>query len=60
MALLRRFLLLIICTLAFAGCATDNQQQAVDSSGNAVSTIPWNRPEGWEGQGMLGGMSGTQ
>ena len=24
---------------------------------NRVSTIPWNRPEKWEGQGPLGGFS---
>lgn len=23
---------------------------------NKVSTIPWNRPEKWEGQGPMGGM----
>ena len=23
---------------------------------NRVSTIPWNRPEKWEGQGPMGGM----
>ena len=23
---------------------------------NNVSTIPWNRPEQWEGQGPMGGM----
>lgn len=24
---------------------------------NRVSTIPWNRPESWEGQGPLGSMN---
>jgi hypothetical protein len=24
---------------------------------NSVSTIPWNRPEQWEGQGALGGFA---
>ena len=32
-----------------AGCATTNKDED-------VSTIPWNRPQGWEGQGSLGGM----
>jgi hypothetical protein len=27
-----------------------------ESDPNRVSTIPWNRPEKWEGQGPLGGM----
>ena len=52
---MRRTALLI---LAGAGCAsTDDQQQ---QNPNA-STIPWNRPEKWEGQGPMGGMMpGTQ
>ncbi|MEA3213496.1 MAG: hypothetical protein QOE70_6553 [Chthoniobacter sp.] len=33
------------------GCA----QQEEDP--NRVSTIPWNRPEKWEGQGALGSMN---
>ena len=31
-----------------AGCATTKEED--------VSTIPWNRPQSWEGQGALGGM----
>jgi hypothetical protein len=27
-----------------------------ESDPDRVSTIPWNRPEKWEGQGPLGGM----
>ncbi|EDY20497.1 hypothetical protein CfE428DRAFT_1694 [Chthoniobacter flavus Ellin428] len=34
-------------------CADDNKQA---SDPNQVSTIPWNRPEKWEGQGPMGGM----
>jgi hypothetical protein len=40
------------CALFFASCAND---QANDP--NRVSTIPWNRPEQWEGQGPLGGFN---
>lgn len=36
----------------FGGCAS---QQAEDP--DRVSTIPWNRPEKWEGQGALGGFA---
>jgi hypothetical protein len=32
-----------------SGCATDDP--------NRVSSIPWNRPERWEGQGWLGGFN---
>jgi len=31
------------------GCATTSKDED-------VSTIPWNRPQSWEGQGQLGGM----
>ena len=32
-------------------CASDQPEDP-----NRVSTIPWNRPEKWEGQGPMGGM----
>jgi hypothetical protein len=41
------FLILWAC-----GCASGGNQQ--DQNPNA-SSIPWNRPQSWEGQGMLGG-----
>jgi len=47
---MRRFVVLLF--LAFAaslagGCATPDE----------TSSIPWNRPQKWEGQGALGGFS---
>jgi hypothetical protein len=45
-------LLLAGFALSFSGCADD---QPADP--NRVSTIPWNRPEQWEGQGPLGGFN---
>lgn len=35
-----------------SACASTEPQDP-----NRVSTIPWNRPEKWEGQGALGGFS---
>jgi hypothetical protein len=46
-------LFLGLLALSFASCATDDQPK----DPNKVSTIPWNRPEKWEGQGPLGGFS---
>ena len=50
-------LLLIAFCLALVSCAdpapTNNQP-------GQVSTIPWNRPEKWEGTGMMPGMVGTR
>ncbi len=51
-----RFLLLIVFA-TLAGCASD-QPQAQNQ--DHVSTIPWNRPEKWEGTGALGGMMPQQ
>lgn len=34
------------------GCASTTERQDPDR----ISTIPWNRPEKWEGQGAFGGM----
>jgi hypothetical protein len=42
MALLTAFVVLA------GGCATHKES-------NDVSSIPWNRPQSWEGQGALGG-----
>jgi hypothetical protein len=44
-----RALLLLVVSGLFSGCATDDDP-------TRVSTIPFNRPERWEGQGPMGGM----
>ncbi len=43
-------LLALMATLG--GCASTAEQKDPDR----VSTIPWNRPEKWEGQGSFGGL----
>ncbi len=45
-------LFLALTLLAASGCATSQSEDP-----NRVSTIPWNRPEKWEGQGALGGFN---
>jgi hypothetical protein len=48
--------LLAVFFLLTAGCAVDKKPSA--SQGG--SSLPWNRPQSWEGAGMMGGMmSGT-
>lgn len=52
--MLTRILVLLLAaatSVIFASCASDQPEDP-----NRVSTIPWNRPEKWEGQGPLGGM----
>ncbi len=60
MSRLRFILLLSPLVVILAGCsssATTPAAQNVDSSGQPVSAVPWNKPESWETTGQLGGMS---
>ena len=43
---------LIGIALGLGGCATTDDQK----DPNHVTSIPWNRPERWEGQGPFGGL----
>ena len=38
--------------LGLGGCASSDQAKDPDH----VTSIPWNRPERWEGQGPFGGL----
>ncbi|MDD5261181.1 MAG: hypothetical protein PHD76_04960 [Methylacidiphilales bacterium] len=40
---------------SFSGCASPDKNTA-NSDHEPTSTVPWNRPESWEGKGVLGGM----
>ncbi len=37
--------------MSLSGCASSHT-----ANDDSVSTIPWNRPAQWEGQGPMGGM----
>ena len=53
--LLRPICLVLV---GLAGCATtgeDRAAQSVAPNDPGVTVIPWNTPERWEQQGMLGG-----
>jgi hypothetical protein len=53
MKALRTILLLAVMVTGLAlvsGCATTNDDN--------VSSIPWDRPQQWEGSGALGGFQG--
>jgi len=45
------FIALAVVVALLPSCTSDQQENP-----DRVSTIPWNRPEKWEGQGPLGGM----
>jgi hypothetical protein len=44
--------LLFVVAALFSSCADTGSKER---SEDRVSTIPWNRPEKWEGAGALGG-----
>jgi hypothetical protein len=52
------FLLASFVMTIFSGCASAQYQKPRRVSDENVSTIGWNRPERWEGGGMLGAMMG--
>jgi len=58
---LRLILLLLSVVLFQTGCSTastaSTQQNNIDSTGQPVSSTPWNTPESWETQGQLGALS---
>ena len=60
---IRVFLGLSLAAIALftASCAHDAATTNRDRPGqNRYSSMPQNRPQSWEGQGMLGGMAGYQ
>jgi outer membrane biogenesis lipoprotein LolB len=59
---LRLFVLLLPVILFQTGCSSTSTASAppqnnIDSSGQAVSSTPWNKPESWETQGQLGALA---
>lgn len=46
-------LLIIALSLGLVSCADTGSNTAKQDE---VSSIPWNRPERWEGQGMMNGI----
>jgi hypothetical protein len=61
MKYLRSLLLFLPVILFQVGCSSADQQaqaQTVDASGQPVSSVPWNKPESWETDGQLSGVTG--
>ncbi len=53
MRLLLSSLLLATFLAMVTGCASSS----ASADQEQVSTLPWNRPQKWEGTGMLGGLA---
>ncbi len=45
----------VLLLASFSGCASPDKNTA-NSDREPTSTVPWNRPESWEGKGVIGGM----
>lgn len=62
MTRLRLFLLLLPVVFVQVGCSSSSQTSSqsgdIDANGQPVSAVPWNKPESWETNGQLGGMTG--
>jgi len=48
-------LTVLLAPMLFIGCAS-KQEDLTKQDRERISTIPHNRPQSWEGQGVLGGM----
>jgi hypothetical protein len=59
MTYLRTILIFLPLALLQTGCSNPGSQAQgnVDSSGQTVSSVPWNKPENWETGGQLGSMT---
>ncbi len=59
MSRFRLILLLVPLVLLQAGCSGSGTSgtQNVDANGQPVSSVPWNKPESWEQNGQLGGLT---
>lgn len=55
MARIFAYLAAAVILILLPACSTTQPEDP-----NSVSSIPWNRPEKWEGQGPLGGMMNQQ
>jgi hypothetical protein len=55
------YLSLLLALGLLTGCAgsPDKKSSYTTQDGERVSTIPWNRPQKWEGSGQLGGLGGN-
>jgi outer membrane biogenesis lipoprotein LolB len=51
--------LLLLAALAatfLAACASTENKDSTRAGREKYSTVPWNRPQSWEGKGVLGGI----
>ncbi len=51
---------LVLCTLTLGGCASDEVEPDHSDmlpADQRVSSVPWNKPQGWENQSQLGALA---
>lgn len=49
---------LVMSGVSMSCSTTDTNEEPATPASQDVSAIPWNRPESWEGQGMMPGFMG--
>lgn len=48
--------LLLASAALCAACASSESKDSTREGREKYSTVPWNRPQNWEGKGVLGGI----
>ena len=52
---------LVLCTLTLGGCTAGDDVEADHTdmlpADQRVSSVPWNKPQGWENQSQLGALA---
>lgn len=51
-----RVMLLVLSVVFLGACASTESKDTTKEGRQKYSTVPWNRPQNWEGKGVLGGM----
>jgi len=48
--------LVVLALVGLTGCASTESKDPTMEGREKYSTVPWNRPQNWEGKGVLGGV----
>lgn len=46
----------VLALVGLTGCASTEPKDSTIEGREKYSTVPWNKPQSWEGKGVLGGV----
>lgn len=46
----------VLALVGLTGCASTEPKDSTMEGREKYSTVPWNKPQNWEGKGVLGGV----